>query len=449
MGLRDVFVIVVILLSVPVSLLNAYFGILMWTWIAYFNPHRYAWGAARGGNFQPALLVAIPTLVGTLFAPKNTRIWIRETIVLAALWVWITFTTLYISIVPEFSGHLQDARDHLQEVSKILLMTFLTILLVSSKKKFRWLVLVILASFGIKALFAAVFYLQTGGEFQIWGPEGSFLYDNNDFGLAMNMTLPMFFYMAQAERSLWVRVGLRGLMVAVAICVVGTYSRGGLLGLSAVTLVIVGKSRQKVIGLFLVCVAVAGVLTLTTVAWKNRMSDFLQGNLDNSAYSRLIAWGGGWNLALSHPLTGGGFDIYTDEAAFPHFVPPSLRGYLYGKNIHLHSSHSIYFQMLGEHGFVGLGLFLMLLGSCFMSMRRLREQAITHTQLQWVVPYTNMFEVTLLAYMISGATLGRAYFDFFYQVVALVIVLKLLAARDFPVTLLEAQPAETLETVAA
>jgi probable O-glycosylation ligase (exosortase A-associated) len=450
MGLRDIFVITVILLSAPIALMSAYYGILVWTWIAYFNPHRYAWGLIRsGGIFQPAMIIAIPTLIGTLFAEKNTRFLIRESVLLAALWAWMAFNTLYISFVPEFAGHVQDANTHLAEVSKILLMTFLTILLVCSKTKLRVLVLVILASFGIKALVAAVFYLQTGGEFQIWGPEGSFLYDNNDFGLAMNMTIPMFFYMAQAEEKWWIRAALRGLMVCVAICVIGTYSRGGLLGLSAVTLMIVAKSRQKVIGLFLVCVAMVGMLTLTTTAWKDRMSAFLQGNLDTSAYSRLVAWSGGWNLVMTHPLTGGGFDIYTDEAIFPNYVPSSVRGFLYGKNIHLHSSHSIYFQILGEQGFVGLGLFLWLLGSCFINMGRLRKQAGVHSELGWVVPYTNMFQVTLLAYMISGATLGRAYFDFFYQIVALVVVLRILAARDLREASPEEEPVEALEPVAA
>ena len=109
-------------------------------------------------------------------------------------------------------------------------MTFVTILLVTSKKKLRILVLVILASFGLKALFAAVFYLKTGGEFQIWGPEGSFIYDNNDFALAMNMAIPMFFYMARAESSFWMKIGLRTLMVCAVVCVIGTYSRGGLVG---------------------------------------------------------------------------------------------------------------------------------------------------------------------------------------------------------------------------
>ena len=52
----------------------------------------------------------------------------------------------------------------------------------------------------------------------------------------------------------------------------------------------------------------------------------MQGNLDASAYSRLIAWGGAWNLAMEYPITGGGFDVFTDEAVFPRFVPPQLRG---------------------------------------------------------------------------------------------------------------------------
>ncbi len=450
MSIRDAIVITIILAAAPVALFNAYFGIMMWTWIAYFNPHRYAWGIARHNIFQPALIIAIPTLVGALFAPKNKRIFIRETVLLGTMWLWFAVTTFYVSLTPEFAGHVKDANMHLQEISKILLMTFLTILLVTTKQRFRILVLVILVSFGVKALFAAVFYLQTGGQYQIWGPEDSFLYDNNDFGLALNMTIPMFFFMARAESRQWVRILLRVLMVCVVICVIGTYSRGGLLGLSAVTIAIVAKSRQKIVSLILVSIAILCLLTFTTMTWKDRMSKFLEGNLDASAYARLVAWGGGWNLAMEYPITGGGFDIYTDEQIFPSFVPAGLRGALYGKVGHLHSSHSIYFQMLGEQGFVGLGLFLALLGSCYLSLRRLRRRARDYSQLEWVEPYTHMLEVTLLAYMISGATLGRAYFDFFYQVVAMVIILKVLAARDLQAAVSDSlEPVKTLEAVAA
>jgi probable O-glycosylation ligase (exosortase A-associated) len=449
MALRDAFVIIICLLAAPVALVNGYFGVLMWTWIAYFNPHRYAWGIARYGFFQPALLIAVPTLIGTLFAQKNTRIFLRETILLASLWFWFAFTTFYIRFVPDFANHVTDAGVHLQEVSKILLMTFVTILLVTSKKKLRILVLVILASFGLKALFAAVFYLKTGGQFQIWGPEGSFIYDNNDFALAMNMTIPMFFFMARSESSTWMRVVLRGLMLCAIICIVGTYSRGGLLGLSAITLAIVAKSRYKILSFILVAIALVCLVTLTTRTWQDRMGDFLQGNLDSSENSRLVAWGGGWNLAMEYPITGGGFDVYTDAAIFPSFVPRNLRSRLYGLSGGLHSSHSVYFELLGEQGFVGLGLFLWLLGSCFTSLRKLRKQARSNGKLEWVEPYTQMFEVSILAFMVNGATLGRAYFDFLYQIVALVIIVRILIARELEAGVSDAQPAEVMEAVAA
>ena len=448
MAIRDIVVIAVILLSAPIALFNAYFGVLMWTWIAYFNPHRYAWGYAHW-NWTPALIIAVPTLVGALFAAKNTRIFTRESVILAGLWVWMAFTTIYISRVTEFIGHTDAARTHLEEVSKILLMTFVTILLVTSQKKFRLLMLVILGSFGVRAFFGAIFFITTGGQYQVFGPEGSFLEDNNDFGLALNMTIPIFFFMARAEPKWWMRVTLRVLMVCVVICVIGTYSRGGLVGLGVVTLMIVAKSKQKVIGLFLVSVALLCVVTFSTVAWKKRMTEFLEGNLDSSAYARLIAWGGAWNLAMDHPITGGGFDVFTDEVAFPRYVPAGLRGALYGVVHKLHSSHSIYFQMLGEQGFVGLGLFMALLLSCFLSLRKLRRLARFHPSLEWVVPYTHMFEVMLLAYMASGATLGRAYFDFFYQAIACVVILEILARRDLLLAVPELQPMHTLEVATA
>jgi probable O-glycosylation ligase (exosortase A-associated) len=436
----------VILLSAPVALFNPFYGVLMWTWIAYFNPHRYAWGLARYGFFQPAVIIAVPTLIGLLFAPKNLRFMTRETALLTALWGWFAFTTFYISRVPEFAGHVNDANAHLEEISKIILMTFVVIMLVTSRLKLRLLTFMIMGSFGVRAAVAAVWYIRTGGQFTVWGPEGSFIYDNNDFGLALNMTIPIFFFMAREESRLWLRVVLRGLMVCVIICVIGTYSRGALVGLAGITLAIVAKSRQKILGLLLVSVAIICLLMFSTHAWEDRMSQFLEGNLDASAYSRLVAWGGGWNLAKEYPITGGGFDVFTDEAIFPSFVPPSLRGALYSKIHHLHSSHSIYFEMLGEQGFVGLGLFLALIGSCFVSMRRLRKRAKIFPQLEWVNPYTHMVEVTLLAYLLNGATLGRAYFDFFYQVVALVIIVKILADRELQEDeAAQLQPTEQIE----
>jgi probable O-glycosylation ligase (exosortase A-associated) len=433
---RDYIILAIVFLSAALALLSPYYGILVWSWLAYFNPHRYAWGIAR--TFPVATVVAVPTLIATVFAPKNHRIFVRETILLLALWFWFACTTYYVTTVPLFAGHALDAKQHLADISKILLMTIVTILLVESRQKLRGLVLVIVASFGLRALIAAVFFLKTGGQYKIWGPDGTFLGDNNDFALGLNMTIPLFFFMARSETARWLRISIRVLMVCVVISVIGTFSRGGLVGLAVVTVMLLLKSRQKILALVLLAVSGWGVVMLTSTEWKDRMTSFAHGDIDESGESRLIAWRAGWKFVQDYPLTGGGFNVYADDIVFAPYIEDAYR-YKYGG----HGPHSIYIQTLEEQGFTGLFLFFALLASCYMSMRKLRRRAQQVPSLSWAVPYANMFEISLLVFMANGATLGRAYFDLFYQIVACTVVLKIVwirearALADAPVTIVE------------
>src|SRR6266851_5135042 len=63
--MRDLILFIIIAISIPISFFRPYFGILMWTWITFFNPHRYTWGFMY--NFPVAAVIAVPTLVGCLF----------------------------------------------------------------------------------------------------------------------------------------------------------------------------------------------------------------------------------------------------------------------------------------------------------------------------------------------------------------------------------------------
>src|SRR5258708_5869291 len=149
--MRDLVVLAIILGSVPVCLINPYYGVLMWTWIAYFNPHRYTWGIAY--NFPVAQVIAAPTLLGTLFARRMNRQFLtREAILLLLLWIWFCFTMFHATQVPAFAGHVSDGKQQLIQVSKILLMSFPIILLVTSEKKLKWLLLVTALSFGVRAI---------------------------------------------------------------------------------------------------------------------------------------------------------------------------------------------------------------------------------------------------------------------------------------------------------
>lgn len=423
--MRDIVILAIILGSVPFCFRKPFFGVLMWTWIAYFNPHRYAW-TSTVYNFPVAMVVAVPTLAGMLFVRKfNRNILTRESVLILALWVWMCVTLVYAFQVPLFSGHLQDGTSQLIEVTKILLMTFATMLLVNSNERLRQLVLVIALSLAARAVWTAIFGIRTGGEFRVYGPHDSFLEDNNDFALALNMILPLLYFLISVETRRWVRNGLRLCFLATIFSVILTYSRGGLLGLATVLFLIAMMSRYRLLAGGLLAAAALLVVSFAPQAWTDRMDNMAHGKVDSSEMQRLIAWRTGWNLAMDYPVTGGGLAAYPDVTVFRHYQPEEMPG---GRESS--GAHSIYFQVLGELGFPGLAIFLLLLGSCLYSMHSLRRKAKARFGSHWVIPYTRMFEVSLAAYAVSGAFLGRAYFDLWFEIVACMVVARVLYQRE-------------------
>jgi probable O-glycosylation ligase (exosortase A-associated) len=297
-------------------------------------------------------------------------------------------------------------------VSKILLMTVVTIAVVESFAQLRILVVVIAGAFGIFVAKAAPFLVLTGGAYRLFGPANSMLADNNDFGLALNMTLPIFFYLAQTEEHRWVR-WIFGVLCLITIpAILFTYSRGALVGLIAVSSLMFLQSRQRMV---LVPVIVLGILVALLFAppsWRERMDPTRSDAIDASARERLNAWAFARNLAADYPIAGGGFATFTPEL-FARYAPVAMD---------YHGSHSVYFGLLAEHGYVGLALYLILVASCFVGAHRLVKEARCYND--WVVVnYTNMFRFSLVGFLASGMFLGRAYFDYFFTIVACLAIL--------------------------
>src|SRR5467141_266849 len=422
--MRDLTLFIIIAISIPISFFRPYFGILIWTWITFFNPHRYTWGFMY--NFPVAAVIAVPTLIGCLFTSNiNKQFMKRETFLLAVLWIWFCITFLYAMQVPLFQGHIQDAKLEWVRVSKVLLITFTMILLVTSHQRLKSLVMVTALSFGVLAIKGAIFGFRTGGESRVWGPPDSFIADNNSFALAVNMSLPMLFFLARDEKRRTYRWLLHLAFACGVLSVVLTYSRGGLLGLAAVLLAITFKSRYKLVGVFLVALSFAAVITFAPPQWMNRMGGLVRGDVDMSGHQRLVSWGTSWNFAMDYPITGGSFNALPDVEIFQRYQNEPLPGGFLSSG-----PHSIYFQTLEEQGFVGLALYLILVASCWARLLSLRRRAGRSPSTQWVIPYTHMIEVSLFGFLVSGAFLGFANFDLFYQLVAMVIILNVIYEKE-------------------
>src|SRR5260370_28417896 len=193
--MRDLIVTVIILGSVPVCLVSPYFGILMWYWITYFNPHRFTWNYAY--KLPVAMMIAVPTLVGPLFARKTMRALLTvESLLLVALLGWFAITYLHAQSIPLFAGNMIDAEYEMSHISKILLMTLVMVVVINSRERIRNVMLVTGGSLGMLALKSSLFGFRTGGESRVFGPPDSFLSENNAYGFALNIALPLLCFLS-------------------------------------------------------------------------------------------------------------------------------------------------------------------------------------------------------------------------------------------------------------
>jgi putative inorganic carbon (hco3(-)) transporter len=415
---RDFIVLGLIMATLPLCFFRPFYGVGLWTILAFLNPHRMGWGAAR--SFPVALLVASATVAGFLVFDRRVRNLVRpQALIIIALWAWFAVTTGVTTQMPIFAHHSADTWERFYFVSKIMLMTLVSLSLVDNWTRLRRFVLCIAASFGILVAKSLPWMAMTGGSYRSYGPEGTMIADNNDFGLALNMVFPIFFFLAKSEPGPKVRAMFAFLTLATVPAVFFTWSRGALVGLTAVIGYIFVGSKQKLFLAPILLFAVTLGVFFTPDAWRDRMTGVVTDKADSSVQGRYNAWRFAWNLASEYPITGGGFDTFSPEL-FARYAPNATD---------LHASHSIYFGMLAEQGFVGLGLFLGLLTSCFWSLYRLRQLGKLYGD-ERLIAYSRMLTGSLIAYMVCGAFLGRHYFDLFFDIVACVVMLNAAAEHE-------------------
>jgi probable O-glycosylation ligase (exosortase A-associated) len=145
-------------------------------------------------------------------------------------------------------------------------------------------------------------------------------------------------------------------------------------------------------------------------AWYERMATINTYQDDKSAQGRINAWWMAFNLALDRPL-GGGFETFR-RAMFALYAPDPTN---------VRDVHSIYFEVLGEHGFFGLFLFLLLALLTWRSANVIKRAVKSIPERAWMGDLMAMVQVSLIAYLAAGTFLGMAYFDYYYNLVLIAI----------------------------
>jgi probable O-glycosylation ligase (exosortase A-associated) len=208
----------------------------------------------------------------------------------------------------------------------------------------------------------------------------------------------------------WVRHGLTVAMLLCAFAALGSYSRGALLAIAAMCGFLWLKSQHKFrIGLLLI-LAIPPALAFMPDKWSERMDTIHSYEEDGSVQGRFNAWWMAYNLAKDHPLTGGGFEVSMPELFYLYAPHPE----------DVHAAHSIYFQALGEHGFVGLGLYLLLGFLTWRTGSWIIRNTVNLKEYRWAYNLATMIQVSFVGFAVGATFLSLLYFDVpFYLMVAM------------------------------
>lgn len=411
--MRDILLALLVFGSLPLVFRWPVLGAYLWAWISLMTPQKLTYGFAFSLPFAQA--VAAVTLLAFLFAKKRRAVPMNSVTVLwMLLLLWMTLTSFFALNSSEL------VIERWIFVFKIQLMLVVSLMLVSEARHFKWLVWVVtlsVAFFGIKG---GAYTIATGGGGRVWGPPGGLLQGNNELAVGLVMLVPYLYWMRETVTNQWAR---RGLFVSMALCVasiLGSQSRGALVAIVCMAFMLALKSRHKVRTTLLLAVGLVVAVASMPDEWTRRMDTIQTFEEDSSAMSRIWTWNTLWNVAVDRPFVGAGFRADA-QVVFQTYAPKGEQWSQFAGAIFV--AHSIYFQMLGEHGFVGLFLFIALwLAVWVVAGRAARQAQVLPDLAPWLPLLMRMTQVSLVGFLAGGAFLSLAYLDLTFYLMGFVLL---------------------------
>jgi probable O-glycosylation ligase (exosortase A-associated) len=246
------------------------------------------------------------------------------------------------------------------------------------------------------------------------------------------MILPVCAYLLReyGKQSRALSAALLGTIALTVVAIIGTQSRGGFIALLALGAYFYLKSERKALATVMIALLVIGLSQVVTSEWVSRINTIDSADKDASFMGRVVAWKLSFILASHNPFFGGGFkgleyfpvwsSLSQEFSSFPWFYtgdalpdPDKAR-----------AAHSVYFQVLGDHGFFGLAIYLGFLLAAFRKARKVVKAVRANKLPDWIARAATTLQLSLFAFCVGGAALSFAYFDLTFATVALLVVLE-------------------------
>lgn len=418
-----------VLAVLPMAIRQPFVAYLLWAWTGLLVPTAYFYGFMADARVN--LIMALLTI--TLIALGRVKWADYQRSPMVALYVlFVLHAGLAVAFAyPGVSDNVRYYEYFVKGMVCCLTMPFV----IRERVHFHAFLLVFALGLGVHGVLNGLKVLASGGGHNMLGPQGTMLTDRNHLSTALVLTLPLIFYLQSYCRARWLRLAMLGSMLLIIAAILGGGSRAGFIALSVVAMWFFITTRHKLKAAFAIVFVFGLFLSFAPDNWIDRLETIKSADEDSSFMGRVVAWKISSAIALANPVYGGG--LHSVQVQYIWDMYKSAPSLLDGLGIPVpefsaKAAHSIYFELMGDQGFVGLAIFLSILFRgiwCRFQVKRM--VGLLGSQYQWARDMADMLMLSIVAYMVGGAAVSIGYLEAIYMIVMLSELLRLNVSRAF------------------
>jgi putative inorganic carbon (HCO3(-)) transporter len=432
---RDLFFVAFLLGLFALSLKRPFLFVLTYAYVDIVSPQRLSYYLLSGGNL--VMYVAIAAIGSWLLFDdkKGLRLSARQGLMLVLLF-YAAFTTFN-------ADYPAEALDKWDWVWKSMIFAiFLPFTLRTRLRIEAYLLFMILAASAIVIVGGIKTMLSGGGygALNLMVTTNSGLYESSTISTVAVALVPLIVWAAKHGTvfpSDWrVKLFAAGLIFACLLIPVGTEARTGLVCIGVLALLMLRDSKRRLLYMTTIGIACAVAVPLMPSSFTHRMGTISNYQSDSSASTRLAVWSWTWDYAQHNPW-GGGFEAYRQNRIEVGVVETQDHGSVTSVQEEWHEDaarayHSSYFEMLGEQGFPGLFLFLLIhgLGLIRMELVRRRWRGADGDK-AWISPLATALQSFQIVYLFGSLFVGIAFQPFVWMMIAVQIGFDSYVSRRF------------------
>lgn len=399
--------------------------VLAYAYIDIAAPQKVSWG------FLQSIPISLIAFVGAVTAwavaedKSGIRFSPRQLLLLLLL--------IYCGLSTRTADFPEEALEKWAWVWKALVFAMFLPLTLRTRLRIEAFTLIMVLSIGVIVIGGGIKTLAGGGgygELKLLVNDNTGLYEGSIISTCAVCVMPLALWLARHGTIF--KPGLLVWLFALGICFscllmpVGTQARTGLICVAVLGVMMLRSVKRRLLYIGAIGALVTIAIPFLPQSYTERMSTIRNHQSDQSASTRVAVWKWTIEYAKTHPF-GGGFEAYRQNVLSYDKIEAENAG---DNNTAIETQrieergrayHSSYFEMLGEQGYPGLAMWLLLhiMGVVHMEVIRRSYAKNTSPELRWVTPLADALQQAQIVYLFGGAFVGIAFQPFCYMLVGL------------------------------